>query len=70
MLRRAWSGYLALAAVAAGYLTIYLAHHLVRRHPGYTRIQLLHFLWVCWSHTLIPGLFGGTLRTHPNAAES
>jgi hypothetical protein len=70
VLRRAWSGYLALAAVAAGYLLIYLTHHLVRRYSGYTRGQLLHFLWVCWSHALIPGLFGGTLRTGRNVALS
>ncbi|MFL6163858.1 MAG: hypothetical protein ACJ74U_16765 [Jatrophihabitantaceae bacterium] len=70
VLRRAWSGYLALAAVAAGYLLIYLTHDLVRSQPGYTRGQLLHFLWVCWSHALIPGLFGGTLRTGPNVVVS
>ncbi|HEU5271019.1 MAG TPA: hypothetical protein VFU36_13930, partial [Jatrophihabitans sp.] len=70
VLGRAWSGCLALALVAAGYLLVYLAHHLARKHPGYTRGQLLHFLWVCWSHALIPGLFGGTLRTGQNVAVS
>ena len=70
VLRRAWSGYLALAAVAAGYLLIYLTHDLVQKQPGYSRGQLLHFLWVCWSHALIPGLFGGTLRTGQNVTES
>jgi hypothetical protein len=63
VLRRAWSGYLALAAVTAGYLLAYLTHQLVRMHAGYTWHQLLHFLWMGWSHALIPGLFGGTLRT-------
>jgi hypothetical protein len=70
VLRRAWSGYLALAVVAAGYLSIYLTHNFVRKQPGYTQGQLVHFLWVCWSHTLIPGLFGGTLRTGQNFAVS
>jgi hypothetical protein len=63
VLRRAWTGYLALAVVAAGYLLYYLRRHLAQTHPGYTRGQLVHFLWICWSHALIPGLFGGTLHT-------
>jgi hypothetical protein len=70
VLRRAWSGYLALAAVTAGYLLIYLTHQLVQRHPGYTRGELAHFLWLCWSHALIPGLFGGSLRTSQQVALS
>jgi hypothetical protein len=49
--------------VAAGYLVLYLTHHLVQKHSGYSRRQLVHFLWICWSHALIPGLFGGTLHT-------
>jgi hypothetical protein len=66
VLRRAWSGYLALLMVAAGYLLYYTSHHFVRRQPGYSRRELVHFLWVCWSNTLIPGLFGGPLRTSHN----
>jgi hypothetical protein len=42
----------------------------VHSQPGYTPTEVLHFLWVCWSHTLIPSLFGGTLRTGQNIAES
>ncbi|HST49356.1 hypothetical protein [Jatrophihabitans sp.] len=70
VLRQAWSGYLALAGVTAGYLLVYLTHQLVPRQPGYTRGELVHFLWVCWSHALIPGLFGGSLRTHQQVVRS
>ncbi len=66
VLRRAWSGYLALLVVAMAYLLYYTSHHFVRRQPGYSRSELLHFLWVCWSYTLVPGLFGGPLRTAHN----
>lgn len=66
VIRRAWSGYLALLVVAGCYLLYYTSHHFVRRQPGYSRRELLHFLWVCWSDTLIPGLFGGPLRTSHN----
>lgn len=66
VLRRAWSGYLALLMVAGGYLLYYTSHHFARRQPGYSRGELVHFLWVCWSNTLIPGLFGGPLRTSPH----
>jgi hypothetical protein len=70
VLRRAWSGYLALAAVTASYLLVYLTHQLVQRQAGYTRGELVHFLWVCWSHALIPGLFGGSLRTQQQVVRS
>lgn len=66
VLRRTWSGYFALIVVAGCYLRYYTSHHFVRHQPGYSRRELLHFLWACWSDTLIPGLFGGTLGTAHN----
>ena len=63
VLRRAWPGYLALVVVALSYLDYYFSHHFVAVFPGYTRAELLHFFWVCWSHAMIPGLFGGSLTT-------
>jgi hypothetical protein len=70
VLRRIWPGYLALLTVAIGYLGYYLSHHFVRTQPGYTKSELLHYLWVCWSHSLVPALFGGTLHTGQNLALS
>ena len=70
MLRQAWLGYLALAAATVAYLVYYFSHHFVRTQSGYTRSELLKFLWVCWSHSLVPALIGGTLRTGQNVAES
>jgi hypothetical protein len=61
--RRAWPAYLSLLVVAVGYLAYYLSHHFVSRQPGYSRGELLRFLWVCWSHTLVPALFGGSLNS-------
>src|SRR5436305_915406 len=55
-LRQAWTGCLALLGVAIGYLYVYATHRFVHSQPGYTRTEVLHFLWVCWSHTLIPSL--------------
>jgi hypothetical protein len=63
VLRRAWSGYLALCLVATGYLLYYISHQFLPRQPGYTHADLLRFFWQCWNQTLIPGLFGGPLRT-------
>jgi hypothetical protein len=63
VLRRAWPGYLTLLVVTLGYLRYYLSHHFVQRQPGYNRAELVHFFWVCWSHAMIPGLFGGSLTT-------
>lgn len=70
VLRQIWTGCLALLVVAVGYLYVYATHRFVHSQPGYTRTEVLHFLWVCWSHTLIPSLFGGTLRTGRNISES
>jgi hypothetical protein len=70
VLRQAWTGCVALLVVAIGYLYVYATHRFVHSQPGYTRAEVLHFLWVCWSHTLIPSLFGGTLRTGRNISES
>jgi hypothetical protein len=70
VLRQAWLGYLALAAAAVAYLVYYFSHRFVRTQSGYTRSELLHFFWVCWSHSLVPALVGGTLRTGQNVAES
>jgi len=70
VLRQAWAGYLALLLVAVGYLYVYATHRYVHSQPGYTPTEVVHFLWVCWSHTLIPSLFGGTLRTGQSIAES
>jgi hypothetical protein len=70
VLRRVWPAYLTLLIATLGYIDFYLTHTLVRRQPGYTRTEVLHFFWVSWSHSLIPALFGGTLRTGRNIAES
>ncbi|HEU5271020.1 MAG TPA: hypothetical protein VFU36_13935 [Jatrophihabitans sp.] len=70
VLRRVWPSYLTLLIAMLGYLDYYLTHSLVRRQPGYTHSEVLRFLWVCWSHSLIPAMFGGTLRTGQNIAES
>ncbi len=70
VLGRISTGCLALLVVAVAYLYVYATHRFVHSQPGYTRTEVLHFLWVCWSHTLIPSLFGGTLRTGQNIAES
>jgi len=61
VLRRAWPGYLTLTLVTLGYLRFYLTHDFVTRQYGYSWAELLHFFWVCWSHAMIPGLFGGSL---------
>lgn len=70
VLRQIWTGCLALLVVAIGYLCLYATHRFVHSQPGYTGTEVLHFLWVCWSHTLIPSLFGGTLLTGRNIAGS
>jgi len=59
--RRAWLAYASLIVVALAYLAYYTSHQLVRTVKGYTKAELLHFFWVCWSHSLIPGLFGGSI---------
>ncbi len=70
VLRRIWPAYLTMLVASLLYLGFYFLRNGVRKQPGYTHTELLHFLWVCWSHTLIPALFGGTLRTHQNGALS
>jgi hypothetical protein len=70
VLRRVWPAYLTLLIGTLVYLAFYLTHTLVRRQPGYTSSEVLHFFWVSWSHSLIPAMFGGTLRTGQNIAES
>lgn len=70
VLRRAWVGYLSLAVVAAGFLVYYLTGSFVRKQPGYTTGEVVHYLWVAWSHSLVPGLFGGPLNSNPLGPES
>ncbi len=70
VVRQALFGYLALLVVAIAYLIYYATHKFVHSNPGYTHAELLHYFWVTWSKSLIPGLFGGTLRTGQNMAES
>ena len=65
VMRRTWSAYLVLLVVAISYLYYYATHRFVHTQPGYSRSELLHYLWVAWSHSLIPGLFGGSIQTHP-----
>jgi len=64
VVRRAWTGYLSLAVVGLGYLYYYASHKFVHSQPGYTHSQLVRYFWICWSHTLAPGLFGGSLRSN------
>ena len=70
VLRQAWVGYLSLAVLAAGFLWYYLIGSFVRKQPGYTGGELVHYLWVAWSHSLVPGLFGGPLNSDPLGPES
>ncbi|HEV2887581.1 MAG TPA: hypothetical protein VGX49_11760, partial [Jatrophihabitans sp.] len=70
VLRQAWVGYLALSVVAVGYLWYYLTGSFVRKQPGYTSGEVVHYLWVAWSHSLVPGLFGGPLNTDPLGPQS
>lgn len=68
--RQALAGYLVLLVVAVGYLIYYASHKFVHTQPGYTHKELLHFFWTAWSSAMIPGLFGGSIRTGRNLAES
>ncbi|HST48105.1 hypothetical protein [Jatrophihabitans sp.] len=70
VVRQAWIGYLSLAAAAAGFLWYYLTGSFVRKQPGYTGGEVVHYLWVAWSHSLVPGLFGGPLNSNPLGPES
>lgn len=70
VVRQALPGYLALAVVAVGFLWYYLTGSFVRKQPGYTGSEVVHYLWVAWSHSLVPGLFGGPLNSDPLGAES
>ncbi len=70
VLRRAWVGYLAVTVVAISFLTYYLSGSFVRKMPGYTNSEVVHYLWVAWSHSLVPGLFGGPVRFAPLGPES
>ncbi len=65
VLRRAWIGYLSLIVVAVGFLVYYLSGAFVRRHPGYTNAEVLEYLWVAWSRSLVPALFGGPIESNP-----
>ena len=56
--------------VAVGYLWYYLTGSFVRKQPGYTGGEVVHYLWVAWSHSLVPGLFGGPLNSDPLGPES
>ncbi|MEO7261505.1 MAG: hypothetical protein ABI047_09670 [Jatrophihabitantaceae bacterium] len=70
VLRQAWIGYLSLSVVAASFLAYYLSGAFVRKQPGYTNAEVLEYLWVAWSRALVPGLFGGPIRTEPLGPES
>jgi len=70
VVRQALPGYLSLAVVAAGFLWYYLTGSFVRKQPGYTGGEVVHYLWVAWSHSLVPGLFGGPLNSDPLGPES
>ena len=70
VLRQALPGYLSLTVVAIGFLWYYLTGSFVRKQPGYTGVEVVHYLWVAWSHSLVPGLFGGPLNSNPLGPES
>ncbi len=70
VLRQALPGYLSLTVVAIGFLWYYLTGSFVRKQPGYTSSEVVHYLWVAWSHSLVPGLFGGPLNSNPLGPES
>lgn len=70
VVRQALAGYLTLAVVGAAYLAYYATHNFVHANPGYTPSELVHYIWTTWDKALIPGLFGGTLRTGQNMALS
>lgn len=63
VVRQAWPAFVVLPVVAVAYLIYYATHSFVHTQPGYTKLEVLHFFWIAWSWSLIPGLFGGSLHT-------